>query len=380
MNLIKKAIAFLCISSFLAIGYGHAQSGHLIKEPIHGIRPLNEPPPQGSHVYVFEVGSNGPNTAPHSLIACGQTGVSGPDSNGNCYVVTDSGGGFHLSGLYYPQCSADTSLVYLQALQGSIGSSFNYNPDIAFLSVMPVDCLTLTTEPAVYISDFTNVAAAYSVAPFANLTATPGDGFSTTTASMPALQAAFAASNALADGLTNSVISETDSKDLMNSIADIDDSCNNSNGGSGSDCGSLFSATTANFTPVDTWQVPLSIAENPTNNVDEIYDFAGGTGTPWQPGVGLVPSSWNIPILGGPVISGLSVSSGTVGSSLTISGSNLVDGSTTPIVVVGGVNATVTSSSSTSIAVTVPAGAITGFVGVYPGTYASNFLGFAITP
>src|SRR5215469_12919355 len=131
MNVIKKAIALLCMIPFLAISYGYAQFGKLVKAPIRGVRPLNEPPPQGSHVYVFEVGNTGPNTAPRSLIACGQTGVSGPDSNGNCYVVTDSGGGFNLSGLYYPQCTADTSLVYLQALQGSIGSS-NNNPDIAF--------------------------------------------------------------------------------------------------------------------------------------------------------------------------------------------------------------------------------------------------------
>jgi YD repeat-containing protein len=73
-----------------------------------------------------------------------------------------------------------------------------------------------------------------------------------------------------------------------------------------------------------------------------------------------------------PAISGLSPTSGLVGTSVTISGSNLGASQGTSTVRFNGTNATPSSWSSTSIVVPVPTGATTGNVVVTVGGNASN--------
>ena len=61
-----------------------------------------------------------------------------------------------------------------------------------------------------------------------------------------------------------------------------------------------------------------------------------------------------------PSITGLSVDSGPVGTSVTITGNNLVDGGNNATVTFGGIPATISSGTSGSIQVTVPTGATSG--------------------
>ena len=80
-----------------------------------------------------------------------------------------------------------------------------------------------------------------------------------------------------------------------------------------------------------------------------------------------------------PAITSLNPTSGPVGTAVTITGTNLGATQGTSTVKFNGTTATATSWSDTNIAVTVPAGAITGNVVVTVGTQASNGVSFTVT-
>ena len=81
-----------------------------------------------------------------------------------------------------------------------------------------------------------------------------------------------------------------------------------------------------------------------------------------------------------PTISSLSVSSGPVGTAVTITGTNFGSTQGSSTVAFNGTTATVTSWGSTSIAVTVPTAATTGNVVVTVSGVASNGKSFTVTP
>src|SRR5207253_8750262 len=81
-----------------------------------------------------------------------------------------------------------------------------------------------------------------------------------------------------------------------------------------------------------------------------------------------------------PTITSLSVSSGPVGTAVTITGTNFGSTQGTSTVKFNGTTASVTSWSATSIGVTVPNGATTGNVVVNTSGVASNGKSFTVTP
>lgn len=81
-----------------------------------------------------------------------------------------------------------------------------------------------------------------------------------------------------------------------------------------------------------------------------------------------------------PLISGLSVATGSVGTTLTITGSNFDLNPSNDIVRFNGVLSPVTSASATSLTVQVPAGATSGSVVVTTNAGASNGIAFAVYP
>ena len=80
-----------------------------------------------------------------------------------------------------------------------------------------------------------------------------------------------------------------------------------------------------------------------------------------------------------PSITSLTPNSGTVGTPVTVSGTNFGAAQGTNTVTFNGITATATSWSATSIAVTVPSGATTGNVVVTAGGQASNGVTFTVT-
>jgi hypothetical protein len=91
-------------------------------------------------------------------------------------------------------------------------------------------------------------------------------------------------------------------------------------------------------------------------------------------------SNSNTPPIPVPSISNLAPSSGSVGATVTITGTNFGSSQGGSTVTFNGAAAAVTSWSATSIAVTVPNGATTGNVVVTVGGQASNGVNFTVTP
>lgn len=80
-----------------------------------------------------------------------------------------------------------------------------------------------------------------------------------------------------------------------------------------------------------------------------------------------------------PVLSSLSVSSGPIGTPVTITGTGFSPEIADNVVTFNGTTATVTAASETSLDTTVPSGATTGNVLVTIGTRTSNTLPFTVT-
>ena len=118
----------------------------------------------------------------------------------------------------------------------------------------------------------------------------------------------------------------------------------------------------------------------------QIQGNAGSTAATWS----APATTWTAqvaafkPATGGggspsPTISSLSVTSGTVGTSVTITGTNFGATQSTSTVTFNGVTASPTSWSATSIVVPVPTGATTGNVVVTVGGVNSNGASFTVT-
>ena len=113
---------------------------------------------------------------------------------------------------------------------------------------------------------------------------------------------------------------------------------------------------------------------------DLISDLFPGGGNTSSSTISLTPNV-GLPV---PIISGFNPNSGIIGASVTISGSNFDATPSNNVVKFNGTTATVTSSTSTSIVVTVPVGSTTGpisvTVGCGTGTSATNFSVNETTP
>jgi hypothetical protein len=89
-------------------------------------------------------------------------------------------------------------------------------------------------------------------------------------------------------------------------------------------------------------------------------------------------SATNFTVLASPTITSFTPSSGAVGATVTISGTNF---NPSPVVTFNGVSAVVTSSSATSITTTVPVGAVTGPITVTTsGVTISSASNFTVLP
>jgi hypothetical protein len=88
---------------------------------------------------------------------------------------------------------------------------------------------------------------------------------------------------------------------------------------------------------------------------------------------------YDVPVANPPTLTTLSPVSGPVGTSVTITGTNFGSAQGASTVSFGGVTATPTAWSATSIAAPVPSGASTGNVVVTVGGSASNALPFTVT-
>ncbi|MDE1160626.1 MAG: hypothetical protein PW792_01635 [Acidobacteriaceae bacterium] len=359
------------------------------------VQPNAEPQFSNVKIYILRVGSQ-PNGQATDITDCGSTNpMVGTDSNGECYVASDVNGNFDLTDAYYANCNADSDIIYFEIVGGEAGVYYNQN-----LALVAVPSSTQTcgwyynnaSTAFIVISDFTNVAAAFSAGTFASYTKSAAhlfDSISAYPADYTALGTAFDTANNLipiASGFYGG--SDSNVQRELNTLADVVAPCLNSTGATtaGTRCGDLFTQTTQGqfstaHPPSTPFMALASMAQFPTNNVtNQFYEISATP--PWQPNDSTAPSSWLIPVNGSlqPTISTSTAASATHNTTgFTITGTNFGSTSSLITVVGAGQKLPVTGvSGTTSITVSIPNHVTKGALGVYVNGVASAFTQFSI--
>ena len=249
----------------------------------------------GANVTLYAPGTGGYGTAP-TVIATTTT-------------PTDSSGSFTLPGPYpRTNCPANSPITYIVATGGNSGAGDN--PSIALAALLPA-CSTLTASTFVWISEVTTVAAAYALAPFADLTTGATNiGTSSTPLGLLGLANALGPANNLADIATGNAKAATSIPGLIlptneiNTLADILAACVNSTPITritSTTCTTLFTEATPPATgtgggaPTNTFQAAIDIALNPGNNAAALYALATPV-APFQPTLPSAPSDFAVGI------------------------------------------------------------------------------------
>ncbi len=222
---------------------GHIMGGH---QPI-----------VGSTVTMYAAGTGG--------YGAGQTTVSTGSP------TTDANGMFAIN----YTCTSGQQL-YLVASGGNAGAG-SANAAAVLVAALG-DCAGLTGP--VNVDEVTTIAAAYALAPFADMSTGTSISIGTSTTNATGLAHAFLNANNLADyhyGLSrtttpggNGTVPGAQINTLANALA----ACVNSTGASSSGCSGVLVAPpagTLTSTPGTTWQLALNWAKYPGNNVATVY-------------------------------------------------------------------------------------------------------------
>jgi hypothetical protein len=243
-------------------------------------------------------GSSGYGSASTALIT--------PTSAGAAYpVTTGTTGYFTITGTF--TCpTPNTTPVYLVVTGGNpIGSAANAN--IALMAALG-PCNNLINIPFVNVDEITTVASVWALSPFMKAY----DHIGTSTSNTLGLSNAFASVNKMVDiaaGTTPGPALPTGATlptDEINALGNILASCVNSAGGSASEnggsaptsnCGKLFSYTTPSggSAPTDTITAAMNIAQNPAQNVSNLFNLVTAAGAAFTTSETL-PTSWTIAI------------------------------------------------------------------------------------
>lgn len=256
----------------------------------------------GSLIQVYAAGTTGNGSAATPLISK--------------EVRTDSSGNFDLTGLY--TCPSSDSIVYIVAQGGNPGlAPGTNNSSIALLAALG-PCGTLTSATPISINEVTTIASLWPLASYAKSLARIGF----------ASESSYAGVGIYINSLANIPVGVAPGPMLtppdiaptakLNTLAGIFSACVDSSGGDAGDgtaCGRLFSEATVGSTapPSDTVAASLAIAQNPSQNVDEIYSLSSSS-SPFQPTLASPPSDWTLPILSPPDAPVLSPASGSYAS------------------------------------------------------------------
>ncbi len=281
--------------------------------------------------------------------------------------VSGSDGGFNLTGDYTAPTAA--SHFYIVANGGSPGTGQPANGNISLMAVLE-GCTATVGVPAsvnVAINEVTTMAAMLALQPFfasptvAN-TNKPTIGASAT--NYPALQDGFATAFNLVDlpsgrALTsaNSYVASDANGKMLNSMADTLAYCVNSAPANGQ-CSNLATAATPSGQPLialDTIQAAYYMVQNPTNNVNQLFNY--GAGTPPFVGLGSAPSAFGVSVITSQSACQVPVVLGTAGNYGVLAYSGITNSSTAsdPTVVSGSTNLIGSAPTATETGFTVPA-------------------------
>lgn len=292
-------------------------------------------------------------------------------------VTTDNSGDFTITNDYTCPAANPAINVYLTAVGGNPGlAPGTNNANISLIAALG-PCNTLTPSTFIWVDEATTVASVFPFTQFMTSYSQLGSGSSDASQ----FETAFSqvsefvdTSNGTSPGPNLPTGDGADTAKLY-TLSDIVATCINSPGGvagDGSACGNLFLYATPSGGPAPTDVVGalIDIANNPTNNMAQLFGLAPSDG-PFQPTLPLAPTDWTIRIQ--PTIT-LSLPSTLIGNGNTLTGTvNLsqAPGSTLTINLSSSQPGAVTLNSATSTTVSIAGGTTSGtfaYEGVAGGT------------
>jgi hypothetical protein len=292
-----------CTSKFIALNAPAGNNNDGLSGTLHG----GQQPIAGAVIQIYAAGTIGDGSPATPLLSSPQK--------------TSSTGAFTL-GNY--TCPSPTSQVYMTATGGSPGSlSGETNPQITEMAALG-SCGDFNSSTVVGLNEITTIAAVYALAPFMKSSSAVGSGpnDAQTLANAFATAAELAnTSNGTTPGL-NVAVNEVVPSAKISTLANILSTCTNSSGGSAGDsspCGLLFSLTPSNSgqTATDTAEALLNLANDPTENVDAIFDLNPAIGT-FQPELPTAPPDWKIEITPVPAVPTFSPDPGSYSAPTTV--------------------------------------------------------------
>ncbi len=377
---LRSSFRLLVASTLAAVltGCGAGNFGNLPINPdanqikLEGFVHGGQQPIVGSTVQLYAAGSTADQSAATALIAAAP--------------LTDASGAFSITGLY--TCPTITTEVYLIAKGGNPGLPPGTDNQQSVLMAALGPCGNLTSATHIIINEVTTIGSIYPITPFMasylKVGAAPAN--TVTLANDFQLINQFIDTNGgqspgpqLPGGFTAPVTN-------LNTLANSVSACVNTAGGisgDGSPCGNflLYAKIGANPAPTNTADAILNIANNPTQNVNNIF-LLSSAAPAFQPVLAAAPADWSLKILpnivlttpsnlvgvGSPTMGTISLGQAAPGGGLTV---NLVSSNsaavnvTTPVII----PALASSASFSYIGVAAGTSTITGTAtGYYPGS------------
>ena len=274
---IPCAVALLttgCGAGRMLPGVSVAMPAAALHGNVHG----GQQPVSGAQMQLWAAGTAGRSSAATPLLTTS--------------VYTDAGGGFGITGDY--TCPSATTQVYITATGGNpgLGGSVN-NASLALVAALG-DCGSLATVPTISINELTTVAAAYALAPFSAGVGQVGAPATNLAGLRNAMQTAMmlaSSYNGAAPSPALPVNATTETAKLV-TLANVIATCVNSDGGAL--CSGLDSDAGLS-TPGDTFQLALTVAQHPGNNVAALFNDAPAQAA-FGGALASVPHDWSMSI------------------------------------------------------------------------------------
>ena len=258
-------------------------SGTQLQGHVHG----GQQPVSGSTIQLYAAGTSGYGEGAIALLA-------NP-------IITDSSGSFSITAQY--QCPSSSSQLYIVATGGNpgLGSSIN-NTSLALMAALgPCSLyggqLTLDPNSFITINEATTVASVYALAGFMDPVSSQ---IGATSINAVGIANAFQTVTNLVDvstgqsPATTSAGNGTVPQATINTLANIVSACVNSSG-TGTQCSSLFSATTPSggIAPTNTLQAVYNLATHPAQQVATLFALTPSA-PPFQPALASAPNDWTL--------------------------------------------------------------------------------------
>jgi hypothetical protein len=251
----------MVLAALAGCGFTLSSTAYQTPVPLRGSVRGGNQPVSGASVQFYAAGTSGPGSAALPLL--GKPVQS--DSNGNFSIPASL------------ICPSSTSQVYVVARGGKPGTLSGAGNPALELTAMLGSCNDLSTYSSIFVNEVTTVGSIWPLAAFmtsaSHLGYAPGDAsFLNAVSSVPEF-INIAQGNSPGKQTATSYFAENSK---LYSLANLLADCVNSSGGSagdGSPCGLLFSIATvpgANA-PTDTATAAIRIAQNPHNNVLNIF-------------------------------------------------------------------------------------------------------------